>query len=53
MAKLQGYNYNMNCVMGHILQRFFYRRARAKYRLDLEIEYIIPLLVTGHKNADS
>ena len=52
MAKLQGYNYNMDCVMGPKLQRLFYRRARAKYKVYLDIEYVTPLLVAGPKKTD-
>ena len=49
---LRGYDHNINYVMNSKLQRLLYRRARVKYRLDLEIEYIIPLLAAGPKKAD-
>ena len=33
------------------LKRLFYRRARAKYKLDVEIKYISPLLTSRPEDA--
>ena len=35
------------------LQRLFYKRVRAKYRLDLDLGHITPLLEVGQENAGS
>ena len=43
MAKIQNYNHDTDHIVNLELQRLFYKRARAKYKLDLEIEYVIPL----------
>ena len=52
MAKLQGYDYNIDHVMSPELLKLFYRRARAKYKVDLDVEYVTPLLVVGPKKSD-
>ena len=46
-----GYNDNTNHIVDPELQRLFYRRARAKYGVDLEIEYVTPLIVAGYMKA--
>ena len=51
MAKLQGYDDSIGCVMDPEFQRLFDRRARAKYGVDLEIEYVTPLIVASSKKA--
>ena len=53
MAKLQGYDHDISCVVDPELQRLFYKRARAKYKVYLDIEYITPLFATGPENANS
>ena len=52
MAKLQGYNYDIVRIMDSELQRLFYKRARAKYKVNLDIEYITPLLVADLERTD-
>ena len=51
MDKIQGYDDSIGCVMDPEFQRVFYRRARAKYGVDLEIEYVTPLIVAGSEKA--
>ena len=53
MAKLQGYNHGINYLMDLELQELFYKRARAKYKVDLEIKCISPLLTANSEDADS
>ena len=48
---LEGYDDNFNHVMDSELQWLFYRRARAMYGVDLEIEYVTPLIVASSKKA--
>ena len=53
LAKLQVSNYNINHVLDPELQKLFYKRAKAKFNVDLELEYIALLLNSGPENADS
>ena len=53
MAKLQGHDCKMNHVMGPELQWLFYRRARAKYKEDLYVEYVTPVLGAGPRKTNS
>ena len=53
MAKLEDSNYNINHVVDPELQELIYKRAKAKCNVDLELEYITPLLKVGPENADS
>ena len=53
MEKIQGFSYHINCIVDPKLQELFYRRAQAKYILDMELEYITPLLSVGPDKTDS
>ena len=43
----------MNRVVDPGLKKLYYNRAKAKCKVDLELEYKTPLLNAGPKNADS
>ena len=53
MDKIQGFSFNINCIVDPELQELFYKRAKAKYNVDMELEYITPLLSVGPEKADS
>ena len=53
MAKFQSPNYNINCVVDPVLRRLLNKKAKAKYKVDLEVEYINPLLAAGPEDANS
>ena len=53
MDRSRDSKYNIGYVVDPELHRLFYKRARAKYRVDLELEYITPLLNAGPEHADS
>ena len=53
MDRSQYSNYDIERVVDLDLQRLFYKRARAKYGVDLHFEYITPLLKAVPENADS
>ena len=52
MAKFQSPNYNFNCVVDPELWRLLHKRTQAKFKVDIELEYVIPLLATDPENAD-
>ena len=53
MAKLQDYNHTNFCVMDQDLERLFYKRFRARCRVDLEHEYVTHLLMSRPEKANS
>ena len=52
MAKQQGHDHDIDCIIDTELWRLFYKSVRAKYKVDLDIEYVTPLLMAGHERTD-
>ena len=44
MAEIQDSIYNINCDVDPELQNLIYKRAKAKRNVNLELEYMAPLL---------
>ena len=53
MAKLQGYDHNIDCIVDPELQDLFNKRAMAKYYVDVDLEYITSLLNVAPEKADN